>query len=63
MLYNELEAWVKKETQRAKVEPSLDAHDRQLIYNQILDKVSQDRIGAMWGEGIWDPSNGRKGRC
>lgn len=39
MLYNELEQWRKKETQRAKQNTSLSEEERQAVYDEILDKV------------------------
>lgn len=39
VLYNELDQWVHKETQRAKQNAALDEHERQAVYTEILDKV------------------------
>lgn len=39
VLYNELEQWRKKETQRAKQNTSLSEEERQAVYDEILDKV------------------------
>lgn len=60
VLYNELEQWRKKETQRAKQNTSLSEEERQAVYDEILDKVcgpvkaGRDRVGEPCADlGLW----------